>query len=411
MRRVCLSTVLVTLSFVSLEVSGAVEATARRTETERLERLVEEIQPAVAELTGMPEGKQVKVIVMSRSEFKEFLVDLVAMEYPDDELIRRGRCLAEIGLVPEDYDLEAGFLDLVGQEGGGLYDPRAKAFVGISDLPPVLMTPFYQDMIVSHELTHALQDRQVDIVAESEVGLKNLDYEYAFRSTIEGMATVVMIAYMQDKELDRLPDTRVFMRSGFEQRDLREFPHYLREVLISPYAEGGAFVQRWLKVNPHKQMVSLFYDIPATSEQILHPDKYLDRDEPTPIDVSGLAAAVPESWDPYYTNTLGEFDLLTLFRMYPATNPDAAEAAAGWDGLRFAAYVTPDDELVIVGSSAWDSEHDAEEFESALSEVLTGLDDPEFYHASQSGASIYFIIGPAGTATRESIFEALGPAR
>jgi hypothetical protein len=412
---VLISTALITLSLSSLQVTGAVEAavevTGHRTERERLERLVEEIQPAVAELTGMPEGKQIKVVVMSRSEFREFLVNLVDEEYPDKELVRRGRCLAEIGLLPEGYDLEAGLLDLVGQEGGGLYDPRAKAFTGISDLPPVLRTPMYQDMIASHELTHALQDREVDIVAHSEIALKDLDYEYAFRSTIEGMATVVMVAYMNDRELDDLPDTRVFMRSGFAQKDLRQFPHYLREVLISPYAEGGAFVQRWLEVNSHKQLVSLFYDIPATSEQVLHPEKYLDRDEPTPIDISGVAAVVPESWDPYYTNTLGEFDLLTLFRMYEATNAGAVEAATGWDGLRFEAYLIPEDDLVIIGSSVWDTGRDAGEFESAFSEILAGVMEPDMYLFSQNQTSVDFIIGPAEPATRERILKALSPGR
>jgi hypothetical protein len=410
-RRIVFTSVLLTLSLPSLSVSGAVKASARRTEQERLERLVEEIQPAVAELTGMPEGRQVRVVVMTRSELQEYLVNLVDVEYPDDELVRRGRCLALIGLLPEDYDLEAGLVDLVGQEGGGLYDPRTKAFTGISDLPPMLKTPYYQDLIAAHELTHALQDREIDIVEQSEIALKDLDYEYAFRSVIEGMATVVMIAYTQDKDVDELPDTRVYMRSGFAQRDLRQFPHYLKEVLISPYAEGGAFVQRWLEVNSHKQLVSLFDDMPTTSEQVLHPERFLERDEPTPIDMSGVAEAVPETWEMYYTNTLGEFDLLTLFRMYSDTNADAAEAAEGWDGLRFKAYLTEEDEMVMIGSSAWDSPPDAGEFIEAFTVVLRESTENGQFSLSQNGTAVDFIVGPTRNATRDSIFVALRPAR
>ena len=405
-----IGTLLVLISISTVPASGGVESDAHRAERERLETLVERVQPAVAELTGMPEGKRVKVVVMTRSEFRQFLVDLVDTEYPDDELIRRGRCLARIGLLPEDYDLETGLLDLVGQEGGGLYDPHAKAFTGISDLPPALKAPMYQDMIASHELTHALQDRELDIVAQSRTALKDLDYEYAFRATIEGMATVVMVAYTNNLPFDNLPDTRVFMRSGFGQKDLRVFPHYLREVLISPYAEGGAFVQKWLETNSHKKLVSLFDDLPTTSEQILHPEKYLDRDDPTPIDMSGVADAVPAGWDPYYTNTLGEFDLLTLFRMYPATNSGAAEAAAGWDGLRFDAYLS-DDDLIVVGSSVWDSGRDAEEFLSALSQVLADTSEPETYTVTQSGARVDFIIGRVPGDTSNSILQALSHTR
>ena len=97
--------------------------------------------------------------------------------------------------------------------------------------------------------------------------------------------------------------------------------------------------------------------------------------------------------------------------MYEATNADAAEAAAGWDGLRFEVYLTPDDDLVIVGSSVWDTGGDAVEFESAFSEVLAEVMDAKLYLLSRSETSVDVIIGPAEPATSESIFMALRPNR
>jgi hypothetical protein len=399
--------------------SVTTDVTDQEAELTRLTLLVEEVLPAVAELTGMPADEPVEVTVKTRAEFRDFLIRTVETEYPDEELYRRGRCLGGFGLLPEDYDLEAGLIDLIGEEAGGLYDPRGKVFCGISDLPPMLKSPMYQDMIVSHELTHALQDRVIDIVAESEVALKNLDYEYAFRAAIEGMATVVMVAYMNQLKLDQLPDTRSFMRGGFEQRSkdpnlkvLYASPKYLREVMISPYAEGGAFVQAWLGANPERKLVSLFERIPASSEQVLHPEKYEEPDDPTDIDLSAVDGVIPESWNPFYTNTLGEFDLLTLFTLHDVTAPDAQDLASGWDGVRFEAYDDEYGRLVIVGSSVWDSEPDAAEFETGFSQILAELRDSDEFEVVHSGEYVDFVIGASADARAGNvILEALRTAR
>jgi hypothetical protein len=409
------SLVAVALSVTSV----ATDVADQEAEVSRLTQLVEEVLPAVADISGMPADKPVDVIVRTRAEFRDFLIRTVETEYPNDELYRRGRCLAGFGLLPDDYDLEAGLIDLIGEQAGGLYDPRAKVFCGISDLPPALKAPMYQNMIVSHELTHALQDRVVDIVAESEAALEDIDYEYAFRAAIEGMATVVMVAYMQQLDLDDLPDTRLFMRTGFEQRSrdpglraLFASPKYLREVTISPYAEGGAFVQAWLRANPDRELVSLFERIPASSEQVLHPEKYEQQDEPTQIDLSAADAAIPREWEIFYRNTLGEFDLLTLFDIHNETSADASDLASGWDGLRFEAYEDEGEQLVIVGSSVWDSEADAGEFHAGFSEVLAGLRDTGDFEVIHRGEHVDFVIGPTAKGPIGSgILEALDSAR
>jgi hypothetical protein len=390
----------------------------REDEIERLRLLVSEVQPAVAELIGMPEGEPVKVAVKTRKEIREYVIQAAEMGYPDDELYRRGRCLAEIGLLPEDFDLKSGMIDLVGEQAGGLYDPYGKAFTGIIDLPPGLKATRYQKLIASHELTHALEDRVVDILEEAKTGLTNLDYEYAFRSIIEGIATVVMIAYTQDLALDGIPDTRAIMRTSFERKAgdptmkaLAGSPPYLKELLISPYAEGGAFVQAWHRANPDMDLAALMTKVPPSSEQVLHPEKYFEPDEPTVIDLHGIERALPEEWDSFYTNTLGEFDLLTLFSLHEQTSADAGDIASGWDGLRFRAFHHQSGQLVLLGSSVWDSEKDAEEFHAGFSAVLAGISGPGSYALVRNGVYVDFVIGPVEDPIRESLLAAVSEAR
>ena len=373
----------------------------REEELERLRRLVEEVQPGAAELAGFPVGAPVEVAVKTREEVREYMIRMVEISNPDGDLYRRGMCLARIGLLPEGFDLEAGMVDLVTEQAGGLYDPFSKQFWGILNLSASLRAPSYQRLIASHELTHALQDRETDIVELLDVFLENPDYEYAFRSVIEGMATVVMFAYTQDLEVDEVPDTRSTMRAGFEQKagnpSLEAYgdsPVYVRELLISPYAEGGAFVQAWQRANPDLELAVLMKNIPRSSEQVLHPEKYLTPDEPTVIDLSGIDTSLSDVWDAFYATTLGEFDLLTLFSIHEETQADAAEIAAGWDGMRFRAFEDRDGHLLLLGSSVWDSEEDARQFHTGFSTVLRKTSDPGGFTLARSGESVDFVIGP-----------------
>ena len=380
----------------------------------KFESVRDEALPAVAAMTGLSYRDPMKADMMTRSEVADFVRRTVALEYPNDELGKRSRCLAEIGLLPGGFDLTEGMIDLVGEQAGAIYDPHTKTLLGISDLPPYLQAPTTQKLIVSHEVCHALQDLVIDIVARSRETVSDIDGEYALRSVIEGMATVVMLAYCQDLPIEQTPDVRATMRGGFSQNQknpgmkaLAASPVYLRESLISPYAEGGAFAQAWLKVNPGVKIGAMLARMPATSEQVLHFDKYVEPDKPTLIDLSLVSSVLPEGWAFFYTNTLGEFDLRVLFDLREETRAVADQAAAGWDGLRFEAYTDSLDRLLLVGSSVWDSETDAEEFSVALQKTFTAVREAEDGIVAQSGTTVCFALGPAEREIKARLVEAL----
>ena len=367
---------------------------------ERFKKTAEEVQPIVASLTGIPAGKPLEVVMLTRAELQHFLKSTVELEYPEHMLIKQGRSLAELGLLPKGYDLESGLLGMLHEQIGGMYDPRAKILKGMSDLPPGATTSATMNMTISHEMTHALQDRVMDMVSHMNAALKDQDYEYSFRSVIEGMAGIVMLAAAQKLTLDGVPDMEAFWMSQFDQilkenptGALAAAPPYLQKLLISPYAEGGAFIQAWIRANPGKKLETLLRSVPVSSEQILHFEKYAAGDTPEALDLSGVGKAVPENWVPYYANSLGEFDLRMLFESREATRNDAVETAAGWDGLRYQAYETGPDTLVLVASSAWDSEKDAEEFSQGLDALLSKTREEGDFALLRRGARVHFIIG------------------
>ena len=379
--------------------------------------LTDQAYKDVSEMTGLPYTEPVKVEMITRNEVVDFIRRTTAIEYPDDELVQRGRCLAEFGFLPQDYDLTEGMIGLVGEQAGAIYDQHSKTLLGISDLPHYLYSTTMQRMLISHEVCHALEDRQVDITARYKAALTDMDGEYAFRSAIEGMATVVMLAYCHNLDIDNAPDARATMRNGFSQNKrnksmpaLAATPLYLSESLISPYAEGGAFAQEWLRANEGAKLGAMLSKMPTTSEQVLHFDKYVKGDAPTSIDLSPAASVLPEGWTSYYTNTLGEFDLRTLFASQEKTKSRADKAAEGWDGFRFAAYSDSLGRLLTVGCSVWDSESDANEFSDAFEKVLEETRDSNDFSVLQAGSVVSFAIGPTDRETATRLAEVLAEA-
>ena len=390
-------------------------------EQERMEALCRGAQPAVAGISGFAAGDPVPVEVKSRTEVRWYLESQLEVEYPDRELERRSRCFGEIGLLPRGYDLAQGLVEFLDEQAGGLYDPHTKVFLSIGDLPEALQSDPYQRLIAGHELTHALQDREHDLVAAGLEIIRDLDAGYALVAVIEGTAMVAGMAYMQGVSPRVMGDVGPLLRAGYETGNagMEVFsmaPVYLQERLIGPYVDGATLVHAYLLNRPDSTMASLFRHPPASAEQVLHFDKYLDGDVPVAIDLSGVEGVRPDGWRPIYANTLGEFEIRTLCKSHPETRAAAAEIAAGWDGFRVAAWETgATPPLAVVGASAWDSEQDAEEFGEALATVLRTLHDGGGYEVRVSGDRVVFVTGVREAAFRRAILDRMAvqpePAR
>jgi hypothetical protein len=123
-----------------------------------------------------------------------------------------------------------------------------------------------------------------------------------------------------------------------------------------------------------ERLNQVYANPPESTEQILHPERYLEGDAPTlvTLDADAVAAALADGgspWEPTYDNVLGEFQLGLWLKHHlgqggkPARMAEAA--AEGWDGDRLYAFER-DGQLVAVQLSVWDSPQEAREFADAL---------------------------------------------
>jgi hypothetical protein len=150
-------------------------------------------------------------------------------------------------------------------------------------------------------------------------------------------------------------------------------PAFLKETLLFPYLGGLSFIESLHRHTPWSRINEVFKDPPESTEQVLHPEKYLAHEKPikvTPAPLPSLGARKELRRD-----VIGELEWKILFAS-KLPEEIAEKAAAGWGGDRLVAYsdpAHPDAPPAIVTRSVWDSETDAKEAEAAARKLVAAL--------------------------------------
>jgi hypothetical protein len=136
-------------------------------------------------------------------------------------------------------------------------------------------------------------------------------------------------------------------------------PAYLQAELLFPYEQGLAFVQRLYLKGKWSAVDSAYRAPPASTEQILHPERY-PEDRPVIVDLPESLPGPGPGWRLLDHGTLGEWSLgLALAVHLPET--DAAATAEGWGGDSYLLFGLGDSASVLVLVAAWDTIRDAQE--------------------------------------------------
>lgn len=274
--------------------------------------------------------------------------------------------------------------------------------------------------LVAHELGHSLQHQHFSIPKVE--AMTDLDQRLASMALIEGDAMLTMLAYMADVNDVRLSRALVAATSAARQPDavryaqgtggsdaLMRSPGLLRERVMFPYLQGTAFLTSVHRAGGFPLVNRVYAAPPETTEQVLHPEKYLAGEHAIPVEFPG----VPPGWQKALTGRMGE--LQTRVILENCTSHDRARRAAqGWGGDQF--MLIERQGRALVWLTAWDSELDAEEFEVAAKELarcwasapggdlVSGVGPGELIQ--RSGTSVALIRGMA-PADREPLAQAL----
>jgi len=327
-------------------------------------REVAEAIPRIEKATGLKFKTPPKVEVRTKEQMKDFLLKKFNEETPASELAGEEKAYKQLGLIPDTMNLRAFLLRILTEQVVGYYDPAAKTLYVVSGADSLI------GVTITHELVHALQDQYTNLDSLQKAGNDN-DRLSAAQALIEGEAQFEQLSIMlggAENIEARLPGTWARIREEIRNNQdampvFAQAPMVIQESLLFPYLSGAEFVNR---VKEKKGNVNLFSDIPRSTEQVMHPARFLSTpaDEPTTVTLPA-----PRGATKVYENDMGEFGTrLALYRFLkdPAT---AARAAEGWDGDRFM-VVEGKGGTGIVWALVWDSAIDAAEFSDALSRVV-----------------------------------------
>jgi hypothetical protein len=287
------------------------------------------------------------------------------------------QALRMLKLIPEDYSLENWASDY--STGiAGFYSQYDKALVLIGE--PDDEISMYDELVLAHEYTHALQDAAFDLTAfqesytdhpDDEAGLTS--YEEMTTCIIEGDAVLTEYLYMEDVYGPNWQSEIVYEYGDAPSAD-DGFPEFLSRAFGFAYNECYFFVAELYEEGGWQAVNDAFVQSPATTEQVLDTDKFRAHELGNGRLPDDLTRDILTSWTATEIGQFGAFDTLNYILTITGDYFSAYNAAIGWGGGWARIYTSPTRAYVLQLQVSFDSSEDFEEFVRALGEVLRDYD-------------------------------------
>jgi hypothetical protein len=348
-----------------------------------------ELQKEVAEAGGVPFRAEVPLDFLTRDALSAYLKEVLDSDYPPARALADERTLIALDLLPPRTELRAHRARLLEENVAGFYDerPGRKRLFAISE--DRTLTPANQ-LVLAHELRHALQDQYADVHAQVPASIGDFDdRRLAYLSLLEGDATLVMERFLL-RRLPGMPEDAGSMGSlSLPPNTLPGVPPVLQDQLVLPYLLGRDFARAIRERGGWAALREAWSRPPASTEQVLHPEKYFAAEPPRPPE----GGYVPPGGRLINEGVLGEMLIRTLI------GEGAEAAAAGWGGDLYRVYDVSGRTLLF-WTSAWDTAADAREFlQSARTRFLARHGSPRVergFEVFGSGPWRFALAGPPG---------------
>jgi hypothetical protein len=335
----------------------------------------QEVLKETSEVRQLSILRSVRSSAQSRAEIESMIRKNLDKEMTPVRIHTTEVTLKKLGLAPADFEYRALMIRLLTEQVAGYYEPGTGEF-HLADWIDV----DGQRPIMAHELVHALQDQHFNLRRFEKWPKGDSDAELATRALIEGDATLAMAHYVASSPLRALAFLKSLGTNNISSVELEKAPRAVRESLLFPYQEGINWATTLHQRGGWDLVSKAFTELPQSTEQILHPEKYFAREAPVKMtvpDLTGLLNAgrrgtgVPPvnhaqdaraTWKRLDYDVQGEWGWYLILDQFLKSPAESRRAAAGWGGDRYAVYESPKGEVLIASVSTWDTENDAREF-------------------------------------------------
>jgi len=331
------------------------------------------IRDQVETIRGLEPTADVDPVTIDEAQLRENLETEIDAEQTPEEMAVSEELLKLLGLIPEDSSLRDITLDLLAGQVVGYYSPDRDELFVVSKTGQTVGA--LERATYAHEFTHQLQDQTFDLGKVNPGDVDQSDGSLAASSLIEGDAASVQFQWISER---MTPEELMALLEASSDPEalaaLNNAPAYLRETAIFPYDFSGGLglVQRLIADGGYDAVDAAFGDPPTSTEQVMHPEKYLRREDPVDVRIAAdIAGHVGNGWSEEVRDTLGEL-ILRIWLTEHGVGRDAADrATAGWGGDRLVLLRAGDGSFAVAMKTMWDTPDDALEFATSLLAATT----------------------------------------
>jgi len=319
-------------------------------DAKELFRSVDKVFEFASEDTGYPRRTAVKKQIVGQADIEKFTKDRLARADFSQRFARSEVTMKKFGLLTRDFNLREFLVKANGQSIAGLYDDESKT---ISLLNTVSMEK--QGPILAHELTHALQDQNYDLLHWAKAGNKASKSEdgdiidesrTARHAIVEGQAMVVYIDYLLAPFGRNLKDTPGVVASmedsavsaTIDTELMHRAPMVLREAGSFPYRDG-LFFEADILAQRGKQAAfqGVFAQPPRNTHEVFDSKAYLEHAKLTPVAIPEVDSLLGKDYEVFDAGSFGELDVRALLKQF-GDKHGATDFAPAWAGGAYVAF-------------------------------------------------------------------------
>jgi hypothetical protein len=237
----------------------------------------------------------------------------------------------------------------------------------------------WDEATLVHEYVHSFQETLIDRdewdALEQEMGQNGTATEYGttLSCLMEGDASVSEVVY--DEAMGAWPSYYADYWAGFADEEwTAETPAWMVRYYAFNYRQCALMAERVYLQGGWDAVNALYQEPPATTEQVLHPEKLESREKPLTVPDLDISDRLGGDWELMDSGVFGEFDAWNLVGSVTRNDRLAEEASTGWGGGRLAMYrlaASKNPEVTVTLVLAWDTEEDADQFVSAFERVAS----------------------------------------
>lgn len=335
---------------------------------------IHNIEDKAAAVRGLIVKSDVPELFITPQQLHDYFAAYVGQGYTIEEAQQDEMIAWLMRLIKQrDVDLKEKAVEVHTEGILGFYSPDTKQLFVLGEADNMNLQT---RSTLAHEFTHALQDQHFDLVDLIQQYSHDSDRRLAMRALIEGDATVSEMSYVYyNEKIDFSKQQASAARNNAQDQSSEEEEQnmegmYVGRTIYFPYIQGSDFVYDLAQVGGYSTINQTYQDPPVSSEQIMHPEKYLQTPHDIPMNVAlpPLTDTLGTGWTFNRQDTSGEWELLMMLDETGVSKSE--EAAAGWGGAKYSFYTKGENDGLLFMHTRWDTPADADQFEAAVREGL-----------------------------------------